>query len=49
VGRVGGDEFLIFLEYKDEGETAIRRIFNSLEGTYEDFQIWLQFRAIKIH
>ena len=37
--RVGGDEFLIFLEYKDEVETAIRRIFNSLEGTYEDFQI----------
>ena len=37
--RVGGDEFLIFLEYKDEVETAIRRIFNSLEGTYEDFRI----------
>ena len=37
--RVGGDEFLIFLEYKEEAETAIQRIFTSLEGTYEDFQI----------
>ena len=39
VARVGGDEFLIFLEYKEEAETAIQRIFTSLEGTYEDFQI----------
>ena len=37
--RVGGDEFLIFLEYREEAETAIQRIFTSLEGTYEDFQI----------
>ena len=34
--RVGGDEFLIFLEYKEEAETAIQRIFTSLEGTFED-------------
>lgn len=37
--RVGGDEFLLFLEYKDEPDTAIRRIFHSLIGRYGDFQI----------
>lgn len=37
--RVGGDEFLLFLEYKDEPDTAIQRIFRSLMGKYGDFQI----------
>jgi len=37
--RAGGDEFLIFLEYKDEAETAISRIFRSLCGQYEHFPI----------
>ena len=31
--------FLLFLEYKDEPDTAIRRIFHSLIGRYGDFQI----------
>lgn len=37
--RVGGDEFLIFFEYKKEAETVIQRIFHSLEGIYEEFKI----------
>ena len=37
--RVGGDEFLIFLEYKGEAEPVIQRIFTSLLGKYEDFTI----------
>ncbi len=41
VARVGGDEFLIFLEYKGEAQTAIRRIFNALTGEFEGFTISL--------
>jgi len=37
--RVGGDEFLIFLEYKQEVEPVIRRIYASLEGEYEGFDL----------
>ncbi len=38
--RVGGDEFLIFLEYKDDLEATIDGIYNRLAGgRYENFQI----------
>ncbi len=37
--RVGGDEFLIFLEYKDDVETVISRIFQSLCGQFESFPL----------
>ena len=37
--RVGGDEFLIFLEYKDDVETVISRIFHSLCGQFEHFPL----------
>ncbi len=37
--RVGGDEFLIFLEYKEDVEPVIARIFESLSGMYQDFPI----------
>ena len=37
--RVGGDEFLIFLEYKQGLEPIIQRIFTSLCGQVEDFHI----------
>lgn len=37
--RVGGDEFLIFLEYKHGLKPIIQRIFTSLCGQVEDFQI----------
>ena len=39
--RVGGDEFLIFLEYKGELEAVIQRIFSGFAGNYENFPISL--------
>ncbi len=37
--RVGGDEFLIFLEYKTDIHTLVDRIFHSLHGQYKHFSI----------
>lgn len=33
--RVGGDEFLVFLDYKGDPEGVARRIFQSLKGTIQ--------------
>ncbi len=37
--RIGGDEFLIFLEYKTGLEAMVNRIYHSLLGEYEGFRI----------
>lgn len=37
--RVGGDEFLIFLEYQTGLEATAERIFRSLGGAYKEFPI----------
>ncbi len=40
--RIGGDEFLIFLEYSAQGadiRAIIQRIYNSIKGTYEEFPV----------
>ncbi len=37
--RVGGDEFLIFLECKMEIEPAVERIYTALTGRFENFPI----------
>lgn len=39
VARVGGDEFLLFLEYQTNAEELIRHIFNAVTGYYEGFPI----------
>ncbi|MCM1364135.1 MAG: diguanylate cyclase [Faecalibacterium sp.] len=39
--RVGGDEFLIFIEYKGDPDPIIQRVFSSLNGQYEDFPVSL--------
>ena len=39
VSRVGGDEFLIFMGYKEDVEPIISRIFHSLCSQYEHFTI----------
>lgn len=39
VARVGGDEFLAFLEYKTPLEPIISRIFNGVCGDFEGFPI----------
>ncbi len=37
--RVGGDEFLVSLEYRDHIDLAVRRLFNALVGKFEEFTI----------
>ncbi|MEA4933383.1 MAG: GGDEF domain-containing protein, partial [Lawsonibacter sp.] len=37
--RVGGDEFLVFMEYTDQVQAQADRIFDSLLGEYEGFPI----------
>lgn len=37
--RVGGDEFMIFLEYKEELQKIVERIFHMLNGEYRGFPI----------
>jgi len=39
--RVGGDEFLIFLEYKAELEAVVNRIYTMVTGEYQGFPISL--------
>ncbi len=37
--RMGGDEFLIFMEYKDTTKPQVERIFKQLHGEYKEFPI----------
>ncbi len=37
--RMGGDEFLMFIDYTTDLESAVKRIYSSLLGYYEHFQI----------
>ena len=37
VARAGGDEFMIFLEYKTDIDSVAKRIFHSLSGAYQGF------------
>lgn len=37
--RIGGDEFMIFLEYEEDIHAVIQRIFSSLPKDYEDFPV----------
>lgn len=39
--RMGGDEFIIFMEYKGSIEPLIKRIFTNLTGKYKEFNISL--------
>lgn len=41
VARAGGDEFLIFLEYKAPPVAAVGRIYDTLLGDYENFSVSL--------
>ena len=40
VARIGGDEFLIFVEYKAEISSVAERIFRSIEGMYQDCLVY---------
>lgn len=37
--RMSGDEFLIFMEYKDTTKPQVERVFHKLYGKYKDFDI----------
>ena len=37
--RMGGDEFIIFMEYKKSAEPQVKRIFNSLNCKFKSFPI----------
>ena len=39
--RIGGDEFMVVVEYHQEIESVVERIFENLSGTYEHFPISL--------
>ncbi len=49
IARIGGDEFLIFMEYKSDAiiENVIDRIFNNLVGVYEGISVSVSFGAAK--
>lgn len=38
-GRIGGDEFLIFLQYTTHAETLVKRIFQNVCTPYEEYPI----------
>ena len=37
--RMGGDEFILFMEYKDHPETLVKRVFNRISGDFKGFYI----------
>lgn len=39
IARIGGDEFLIFVEYKTDISSVAERIFRSIGGMYQGFHI----------
>ncbi len=39
MARVGGDEFMVFLEHNGNYEAQVRRVFQVVTGQYENFQI----------
>lgn len=39
VARIGGDEFLLFIEYRNDVEGLIKRLFQSVGGQHEGFEI----------
>lgn len=47
VARIGGDEFLIFMEYQAEIEKVLKRIFNALIGTCEGIPVSVSMGVAK--
>ncbi len=39
IARLGGDEYMVFLEYENEIELRIRNLFDALRGTYESITV----------
>lgn len=47
VARVGGDEFLLFLEHRGHVEVAVNRIYYTLTGQYENFDISMSMGVVR--
>ncbi len=47
VARIGGDEFLMFLRYKEEVDGAVERIFRALAGSYEGVPVTVSMGVAK--
>lgn len=47
IARIGGDEFLIFLEYESKIEKGIQRIFDSLTGVYEGIAVSVSMGVVR--
>jgi len=49
VARIGGDEFMIFMEYNSdtEIEKVVQRVFRSLVGVYDDIHVTVSLGAVK--
>lgn len=47
VARVGGDEFLLFIDSKGQEEAAVQRIYHALLGSYENFQISISMGVVR--
>jgi len=47
VARIGGDEFLLFLEYTTDIDKVILRIFNTLPGCYEGIPVTVSMGVAK--
>ena len=47
VARVGGDEFMIFLEYRESEEAIVQRIFHNLTCRFEDQDIFISMGAAR--
>lgn len=39
VARIGGDEFLVYMEYKENVAGLVDRIFQTISGSYEGFEV----------
>lgn len=49
VARVGGDEFLIFLEYKTNVEQVLQRVLDALTSEFEGFPLRVSIGAARNH
>lgn len=47
VVRTGGDEFLLFMPYKDEGKLPVDRIFRTLNSDFKGFHVSASMGAAK--
>ena len=47
VARVGGDEFLLFMRYKDDADQVIKRFFDSVTGPCEGITFTVSIGAVR--